>query len=711
MDIVVDRSAIKASDRGAINDTRIRVTPLVRILFISFVWIEILGLANSSYAQTPAPRTEAAKTLTEQLLAEGANSLAVAARERGDAVRGAILFSQQTLACAGCHAQGAKDLLGPDLTVVSAKMTDEHFVESILLPSKVIGKGFESVKVLTIDGRVVTGRMVDDSDDHVVIRELAGTRNLTRITKDQIDRIGQDAASAMPEKLADHLADRQQFLDLVKYVIDIAGTNANIDLGGAGGPSIGTIDKHIQGLSLLDHFGCINCHATHSDALAGANALPQKRGPILDGVTNRVDPAYIRRFIASPQTVKRGTSMPNVIGHLDDARRDEVAAAITAYLVSRSSQSFERQAIDSEAAGRGQELFHTVGCVACHSPRDDQGRETMTQDSVALGDVGAKHNLAGLTSFLEDPHSIRPEGRMPNMTLSHWEAQDLANYLMQFGEPLSATSIEVNESTAALGKQLFEKFGCSQCHRADSGENPNVALPSNAVGNASGNASHNRYPSLAELDPMRGCLSAQAGSWPRFQIDDSQIDAIRTAIGSLSEPLGDRQRVVLTMETLRCFACHRRDDLGGISDERDVFFHTTNENLGPQGRIPPSLTGVGGKLKQKWLRDVLVNGRSIRPYMNTRMPQFGLANVEPLMDLFPKLDPKPLVEYVDPGDLKETKTIGTDLVGNQGLNCIACHTFAMQPAQTMPAVDLTEMAERLNKEWFIQYMYAPQVLN
>ena len=77
------------------------------------------------------------------------------------------------------------------------------------------------------------------------------------------------------------------------------------------------------------------------------------------------------------------------------------------------------------------------------------------------------------------------------------------------------------------------------------------------------------------------------------------------------------------LASFNCIACHDRGDFGGVSPERNPHFQTTNLNLGDQGRIPPTLTGVGAKLKPEWMRDVLVNRRSIRPYMKTRMPQFG----------------------------------------------------------------------------------------
>ncbi len=38
--------------------------------------------------------------------------------------------------------------------------------------------------------------------------------------------------------------------------------------------------------------------------------------------------------------------------------------------------------------------------------------------------------------------------------------------------------------------------------------------------------------------------------------------------------------------------------------------------------------------------------------------------------------------------------IGAELVGTGGLKCIACHTSQLKEDANMPAVDLTEMAER-----------------
>jgi putative heme-binding domain-containing protein len=660
------------------------------------------SLACDCSAEEPAS-TEPALTLTDQLIAEDASELAVAARERGDAVRGAILFSQQSTNCTTCHAQGSQDLMGPDLTRVGISKPDEHFVESILQPSRTIEKEFRSVKILTDEGRVVRGRIVREDKSFVVLRDLSRPERLTQIAKNDIEQIRPEAVSAMPERLADQLDNRQQFLDLVRYVMEIAGTERRIgsetplrDSHGSQVAAAATIEDRVRGVALLEQFGCTQCHRDTK------RRLPPKLAPDLASVATRVDPVFLQRFIGDPTHVKPGTSMPDVMSHLTAAEREDASTAITHFLDSLSAVPFQPQPIDTVAASRGHELFHSVGCVACHAPRRADGIEVPAVTSVALGDVTEKYSVSSLTAFLEDPHAVRPSGRMPSLSLSHFEATDLANFLLQTGTRAdrrveSISAIQLDSAQVSRGKELFTQLRCANCHLLE------APLPQRPA------------PDLATLNSERGCLSNESGPWPSYPLESSQRQALQAAIVQNAEPLSDQQQLVVSLESFRCFRCHQRDDLGGVAEDRDLFFKTTNENLGPQGRLPPTLTGVGGKLKPKWLRDVLVSGRSIRPYMMTRMPQYGARNVAHLVDRFARADKRPPsvspADIDQPHDPKETRKVGAELVGKGGLNCIACHTFKHQPAQTMPAVDLTEMAERLQKEWFVRYMRSPQSLS
>jgi len=97
--------------------------------------------------------------------------------------------------------------------------------------------------------------------------------------------------------------------------------------------------------------------------------------------------------------------------------------------------------------------------------------------------------------------------------------------------------------------------------------------------------------------------------------------------------------------------------------------------------------------------------------MHTRMPRFGLAQVEPLAGLLPSADGLPDRSYPPVADAKGMRDAGHELAGTKGLNCIACHTFQRKPAATMSAVDLTEMTERLQRDWFVAYLRNPQSLS
>ena len=627
--------------------------------------------------------------LLPKLQAEGAENLAIAAREKGDAVRGAVIFPRAELGCTNCHARGSNQLLGPDLTKISQDANDVYLVESLLDPSKVIKEGFAAVTVATNDGQIYTGRVIAEDGQQLVLRDAVKTDQLTTLLKKDLEQVVPSKKSLMPSDLVEQLANRQDFLDLVRYVMQLKETGATA--GGAQPPTGGQVVRdELRGLVLLDEYRCLACHKAN----VSANATPTRQAPDLTQVGSRVDAAYLERFIADPQHVKPGTTMPSVMATLDADERATIAKAITHYLVSLGKPAKSDPQRDPEAPQRGHTLFHSVGCVACHAPRNETGDETPVANSVALGNLHDKYRFQALVAFLKDPHTARPGGRMPNLQLSHWESLDIAEFLLQRQdrEKDGFPPLTVDRRLVAQGKQQFRDLGCVQCH-------------------AVGQASQAEYPALASQRLQHGCLSGKTGPWPTYTLSDMDRKALGAALQQGAEELTPQDQIHVTLTALRCVACHQRDHLGGVSADRDAYFHTTNLNLGQQGRIPPTLTGVGVKLNPKWLRQVLVEGRSSRPYMLTRMPRYGVQNIQHLMVLLQETDTLPDPGFATFQDQKEMRTVGHELAGSSGLNCVACHTFQQKPAQTMPALDLTEMAERLQKKWFYHYMRQPQLLS
>ncbi|MBI3468662.1 MAG: c-type cytochrome, partial [Planctomycetes bacterium] len=224
--------------------------------------------------------------LERQLLSEDPARLGKAARTAGDAPRGALLFHQAYLACAKCHGSGGETTgLGPDLASPDPSVTDAQIVESILQPSRVIKQGFEPVTVVTDEGVMLSGLLVDLTADRMALRDMSQDGKLITLDRAQIAEQGRSGVSIMPAGLANQLRNRQEFLDLVRYLIEIR------EHGPARAKELRPADSLLAPAPLpeyedrLDHAGmiadwdqrsfkrgeaiygrlCINCHGTKDE--------------------------------------------------------------------------------------------------------------------------------------------------------------------------------------------------------------------------------------------------------------------------------------------------------------------------------------------------------------------------------------------------------------------------------------------------------------
>lgn len=159
--------------------------------------------------------------LEAELMKTPVLELAKAAVERGNAGRGKQVFYQSAAACFACHdpPRGVARL-GPDLARMAGKLTNEQLVDSILRPSALIDKDFAQVKVATEDGETLTGIRVSEDEKELVLRNLAEPDPI-KIAQDNIEVIAEAKLSLMPENLVRQLKSRQEFDDLMKYIIEI----------------------------------------------------------------------------------------------------------------------------------------------------------------------------------------------------------------------------------------------------------------------------------------------------------------------------------------------------------------------------------------------------------------------------------------------------------------------------------------------------------
>ncbi len=623
-------------------------------------------------------------------------------------------------------------------------------------------------------------------------------------------------------------------------------------------------DARRGGELLLSELNCTSCHKSsvgQASSLADRqDAYPTKTAPILSGVGGRMKPSFLRKFIADPHAARPGTTMPGLFPGLSEADRNEQVEALVHYLLSLGPKEPEQEFPTIGAQQRGQELFHQVGCAACHgSPQPGAAR---LATSVPLPNLMEKYTLPSLTQFLLDPLHVRPSGRMPGLNLSGAEARDIASYLLKglpevanvkyayyegswndvpdfskltpkatggtsridetlkqrddhFGfrfegflridreadytfalhsddgsrlkidgrvvvdnggvhapqtkrgrakltpgwhavvveyfeqaggeeltahyegpgisrrpladgmsvlkEPPQKESLAVNIKPELVerGRKLFASVGCASCHQLNEG---GKQVASNLATTA-----------LDKLNVARGCLAEDVGRnvipsgkaasgklVAHYHLTNRQRTALAAALrhqqagaaaggNGAGSTLSPTDQIADTMMRFNCYACHKRGEIGGVERERDAFFQTTMKEMGDEGRLPPDLDGVGAKLRPKWLEHVFAQGADDRPYMHTRMPRFGMANVGHLVALLPKVDtikPVPTVELDRPQI--HFKSAGWQMIGGKGFGCVKCHSFGPFPAEGIQAMDLAVMSQRLNEDWFKRYIRNPQ---
>ncbi|QDU19025.1 c-type cytochrome [Urbifossiella limnaea] len=446
------------------------------------------------------------------------------------------------------------------------------------------------------------------------------------------------------------------------------------------------------GRLLMSELRCAACHGGKDTAPAIDRSAPD-----LSDVGARVAPDYLRRFLAAPAAAHPGTPMPDLLAAEPAGQRERIAEALTHFLVAQSPGKFTRQPFADRDPTAGKALFHSVGCVVCHSPRDDAGKEVAAEAVVGLGHVPEKYSHPSLRGFLREPTRVRPSGRMPDMKLTPAEADAVAAYLVG-ATATKVAALEPRADLVALGKEHFRRLNCAACHTLGGVPPAPPVRP------------------LDGADAARGCLSDQPGKAPRFGLSAAQAKAVRAALAAPAAPASDKDRLATTLVAFNCVGCHKRDNYGGVSEGLDEFFRASEKELGDEGRIPPPLTLVGAKLQRVAMQKVLFDGDGVRPYMTTRMPQFGEPNLRHLPDLFAALDTVKGVEFRLPraegGDQQERdrervmRAAGRDLVGDQGLNCIACHSFNGK-APNREGIELLTSTQRLQPAWFYQFLRDP----
>lgn len=115
---------------------------------------------------------------------------------KGDPARGAALFEGKG-GCFNCHrVNGKGSLVGPDLTDVGAVRTPEALEQSLIDPNGSMLPINRSVRAVTRDGKVITGRRLNE--DTYTVQLIDGEQRLVSLVKADLREYSVLKTSAMP---------------------------------------------------------------------------------------------------------------------------------------------------------------------------------------------------------------------------------------------------------------------------------------------------------------------------------------------------------------------------------------------------------------------------------------------------------------------------------------------------------------------------------
>lgn len=128
--------------------------------------------------------------------------------------------------CFACHRFGGEGgAVGPDLTGLAGRFDVKYMLESILEPSKVISDQYEAVQILTTDGKVVVGRIVNLAGEGLRINtNMLDPDAQVNVNRDQIEEMIPSKVSMMPTGLINSLHP-EEILDLMAFLMSRGDRN------------------------------------------------------------------------------------------------------------------------------------------------------------------------------------------------------------------------------------------------------------------------------------------------------------------------------------------------------------------------------------------------------------------------------------------------------------------------------------------------------
>jgi putative heme-binding domain-containing protein len=204
-DAAVARALLAWWDKGSLPEAeRPELAAQMLLVLRASKDVEPGRLRTLGRQATPRPSSPAA---WQRYLAKGGDP---AAGER-------VFFHPGGPGCYRCHRiDGNGAAIGPDLTSTGRSMSRERLIESILTPSKEIAPRYVSWRIVTQDGKVHVGAVVDEGP-HSTLTLADAEGKLHTLKRQDIEERKALSTSIMPDNLHELMTPRE-FRDLVAYI-------------------------------------------------------------------------------------------------------------------------------------------------------------------------------------------------------------------------------------------------------------------------------------------------------------------------------------------------------------------------------------------------------------------------------------------------------------------------------------------------------------
>jgi mono/diheme cytochrome c family protein len=513
-----------------------------------------------------------------------------------------------------------------------------------------------------------------------------------------------------------------------------------------------------HGRQLMVRFNCVGCHRLQDID------RPVMLGPDLTNVGTKVSREWIYKWLKEPRTITDADGNVTVDGVTTEPRmpkfplNEQELRALSAYLSIQRANPVVPYKINLRvvaAVGRkgsvadaGHVVFNQRFCVTCHAlsvVRAGQSQLIGGDVGPELTKVGSKVKPEWLVAWLRDPAKYLEHTRMTHYQWSDQELYEVTQFILtKLTDPALLSDVPKlstpTDDEVQLGRQLFQKKGCAQCHVLHGVEpEKNFGSDLSAFGMAAAGRevvtmrlSRNEPPpfhfvkgNVSQLDIkvsrvprfMIAYVQAKltnptsvtpAARMPQFYMSQGDLDDVTTALlGMNGTPADGKNKLIIPRthpefhpdgqfaklyERYRCAVCHSFNGYGGT--------------------LAPDLSFEGSRSKHEWLIQFLKSPQTLRPTKTVRMPYLNMPDrdASTIADYLstemqkPSVNPKAVDEKEFTSDMASR---GKQLYEVK-YQCQACHTIGSSGGYVGPSLNIA--GNWLTPAWIEAWLRNPQEL-